>query len=174
GEAGFLAQRAAGVREPVLRQIADGQPRGLDDRAAVRLVDPGEHLEERRLAGAVGAAQADALAVVDLPGEVVEQDPIAERFGKGGELNHGCGGPDGASKCVILAHPTRRTKARPVRPQLLARSHNAAARHSLSHRVLSIAVLRGIGAMRARFYDGVTPCAHAPWRSARSRWPSPV
>ncbi len=79
-EAGLFAQRAAAVVQPVLRQIADRQARGLDDVPAVGLVEPREHLQQRRLAGAVRAAQADALAVVDLPADGVEQDAIAERF----------------------------------------------------------------------------------------------
>ena len=72
--------------------------------AAVGLVEPGEHLQQRRLAGAVRAAQADALAVVDLPGdrsraardrrttcvrvervESTRTTLFAERFGGGGE-----------------------------------------------------------------------------------------
>ena len=70
------------VAEAVLRQVADRQPGGLEDRAGVGLVEPGQHLEQRGLAGAVRAAQADALAVVDLPADGVEQDAVAERFGE--------------------------------------------------------------------------------------------
>ena len=56
GERRLVEQRASGMVEPVLRQIADGERRGADDRAAVRLVEAGEHPEQRRLAGAVGPA----------------------------------------------------------------------------------------------------------------------
>ena len=74
--------------QAVLRQIADGQPRGLDDQAAVRLVEAGEHLEQGRLAGAVRAAEADPLAVVDLPVDGVEEDAVAKRLAERGELDH--------------------------------------------------------------------------------------
>ena len=83
GEAGLLDQRAAAVVEAVLRQVADGQPGRLDDRAGVGLLEPGEHLEQRGLAGAVRAAEADALAVVDLPADRVEQDAAAEGLAEG-------------------------------------------------------------------------------------------
>ena len=80
--AGFFAQRASAVGEAVLRQVADREPRRLDDCAGVRLVDAREHLKQRGLAGAVGTAQADPLAVVDLPGHRIEQDAVAEGFGE--------------------------------------------------------------------------------------------
>ena len=64
------------------------RPDGLDDEARVGLLEPGEHLEQRRLAGAVRPAQADALAIVDLPADRVEQHAIAEGLGEGGELDH--------------------------------------------------------------------------------------
>ena len=88
GEPGLLAQRAAGVMEAVLRQVADRQRGGLDDQAAVRLVEAGEHLEQGGLAGAVRAAQADPFAVVDLPVDRVEQDTVAKRLAECGELDH--------------------------------------------------------------------------------------
>ena len=58
----FVEDRVPGVREAVLRQIADGQRRRLDNAAAVGLVEPREHFQQRGFAGAVRAAQADALA----------------------------------------------------------------------------------------------------------------
>ena len=76
----FVEERPAAVREAVLREVADRQRRGLEDGARVGLVEARHHLEQRRLAGAVGAAQADAFAVGDLPRDVVEEDPIAERL----------------------------------------------------------------------------------------------
>jgi hypothetical protein len=79
-ETDLFPQRATAVGQTVLRQVADREPGRLDDRPAVGLVDPGEHLQQRRLAGAVGAAQADTLAVVDLPRDCVEQNAFAERF----------------------------------------------------------------------------------------------
>ena len=59
----FVEDRAAGVGEAVLRQVADGQRGRLEDGAGVGLVEPGQHPQQRGLAGAVRAAQADALAV---------------------------------------------------------------------------------------------------------------
>ena len=70
------------MRQAVLRQVADGQVGRLDDAAGVRLVEPGQHLEQRRLAGAVRPAQADTIAVADLPGDVVEQRAVAEGLGE--------------------------------------------------------------------------------------------
>src|SRR5688572_488505 len=87
GEAGLFVQRAAAVAQTVLRQVADRQAGRFDDQAAVGFLEPGEHLEQRRLAGAVRAAQTDALAIVDLPADVVEENAIAERFGEGNELD---------------------------------------------------------------------------------------
>jgi hypothetical protein len=86
--AGFLEHGPSGMAEAVLRQIADREARRLDHEPAVGLVDASQHLEQRRLAGAIRAAQADALAIVDLPVDGFEQDAIAERFGEGGELDH--------------------------------------------------------------------------------------
>ena len=84
----FVLQRAARVRQPVLRQVAHGQRRRPGNRAGVRLVQAGQHPEQRRLARAVRSDQADALAVVHLPGDGVEQHAFAESFGKRLELNH--------------------------------------------------------------------------------------
>ena len=108
----LVDERPARVLEAVLRQIADRQPRGLDDVAAVGLVEAGEHAQQRRLAGAVRAAQADAVAVGDLPGDVVEQDAFAERLGEAGELNHEVGG-DSASGSV--GRPTARAPSASMR-----------------------------------------------------------
>ena len=84
----LLEHRAPAVLEAVLGQIADGQSRRLDDGAAVGLVQARQHPEQRRLARAVGPAQADALAIVDLPGDRVEQHAVAERLRQGGQLDH--------------------------------------------------------------------------------------
>ena len=88
GAARLLEDRAARVGQAVLRQVADGQARRLDDGAGVRLLEPGQHLEQRGLAGAVRAAQADPVAVPDLPGDVFEQGADAEGLGDVCELNH--------------------------------------------------------------------------------------
>ena len=62
----FVDEAAAGVLQAVLRQVADRQARGPDDRAAVGLVEAGQHPQQRGLAGAVRAAQADTVPVGDL------------------------------------------------------------------------------------------------------------
>ena len=49
-----------------------------EDGAVVGLVEAGEHPQQRGLAGAVRAAQADPVAVADVPGHVVEEDALAE------------------------------------------------------------------------------------------------
>ena len=74
--------RAARVGEAVLREVADGERGRLEDRAGIGLVDAGHHAEQRRLARAVRTAQADALAVRDLPRDVVEEHAIAEGLGQ--------------------------------------------------------------------------------------------
>ena len=79
-KARFVLQRVTAVRQPILRQVADREAVRLDDDARVRLLEAGEHLEQRGLARAVRAAQPDALLVIDLPGDVVEQDALAERL----------------------------------------------------------------------------------------------
>ena len=71
---------SAGVAEPVLRQVADRERRRLQDRSRVGLVEASHHPKQRRLAGAVRTAQARALTVVDLPGDVVQQHATAERL----------------------------------------------------------------------------------------------
>ena len=74
--------------EPVLRQVTDGERVGSHDGAAVGFVEPGEHPQQRGLAGAIRAAQADAIAIADLPRHLIEQDPLAEGLCEGLQLNH--------------------------------------------------------------------------------------
>jgi hypothetical protein len=88
GEPRLFDQGASAVSETVLREIADGEAVGRDDAAAVGLVERGEHLQERCLARAVRAAEADTLPVVDLPAHRVEQNAVAKRLAEAGELNH--------------------------------------------------------------------------------------
>jgi hypothetical protein len=76
------------VLQAVLRQVADAESGGLDHGASVDLLEPGQHAQQRRLAGAIRAGQSDALAVGDLPGDRVEQHPVAEAFRQGYELDH--------------------------------------------------------------------------------------
>src|SRR5690606_12094013 len=68
--------------------VAQGRHGRANDLAAVGFVEAGEDLQEGGLAGAVGAAEAHPLAVTHRPGDAVEQDPLAEGLGEGGELNH--------------------------------------------------------------------------------------
>ena len=79
----LLPQRAAGVMEAVLREVADRQAGRLDDEPPVGLVDARQHLQECRLAGTVRAAESDTLAVVDLPVDGIEEHAVAERLGQG-------------------------------------------------------------------------------------------
>ncbi len=85
----FGHQCPPAVVQAVLRQVADREARGLDHVAAVGFLQAGEHLQERRLASPVGAAQSDALTVIDLPADGVQQGAIAERLAQDRELNHG-------------------------------------------------------------------------------------
>jgi hypothetical protein len=78
----FLEHAATGVVEPVLGQVADGQGGRLEHGAAVGFVESRHHPEQGRLARAVGSAQADALAIGDLPRHVIEQDAVAEALGE--------------------------------------------------------------------------------------------
>src|SRR5262249_42803098 len=76
----FVDERAPAVREAILREVTYRQRGRLEDRARIRLVEARHHPQQRRLAGAIRAAQADALAIGDLPGDVVEEHTIAERL----------------------------------------------------------------------------------------------
>jgi hypothetical protein len=67
----------ASLRERV-RRLAGEVLAAEGDRAVGRLVDPGEHVEERRLAGPVGADQADDRACRDEEVHVVDGDEAAE------------------------------------------------------------------------------------------------
>ena len=49
-----------------------------EDLAAVRLVEPRDDVEERRLAGAVGPDQAADLAQLEVEGDSVERDDTPE------------------------------------------------------------------------------------------------
>jgi hypothetical protein len=62
----------------VLRQPADPHALGAHDLAVVDLLDPGDDLEERGLARAVGADQADAIVAADAQARRVEDHPIGE------------------------------------------------------------------------------------------------
>ena len=53
-----------------------------EDLAVVRLIDAGDALDQRRLAGAVVAEQRDHLAGIDVPAHVVDGDQAAEALGQ--------------------------------------------------------------------------------------------
>ena len=78
----FFEQGPPGVRQAVLGQVSDRQCGRLEDGARVRLVHAGHHLQQRGLAGTVRTAQPDPFAISDLPGDVVEQNAVAEGFGE--------------------------------------------------------------------------------------------
>ena len=66
--------RAAGEREAILRQVAEGDALLGGDAAGVEPFDSGQDLEQRRLAGAVGAHDAGALVGRDQPVDVFKED----------------------------------------------------------------------------------------------------
>ena len=88
GIAGFGEHRTARVQQPVLGQVTDGQGARPDHLAAVGLVEPGEDPQQGGLAGPVRPAQADPIAVADVPRHVIEEHPLAETLRQGRQLDH--------------------------------------------------------------------------------------
>ena len=74
------ARAGFGVELGLLREVADRQAPAHAEGAAVRRLDAGEDLRERRLAGAVGADEPDLLAAREREGRVVEDDLGTERL----------------------------------------------------------------------------------------------
>ncbi len=70
-------RRAAGQRQ-VLRQPADPHALGAGHHAVVDLLHAGQDLEQRGLARAVGADQADAIVAADAQAGRVEDHPVGE------------------------------------------------------------------------------------------------
>ena len=67
-------QRLAGeVQRHFLREGGDAGAWSHHAASPIRLLEPGDHLQERRLAGAVAAQQADALTGLDLSGHAIEK-----------------------------------------------------------------------------------------------------
>src|SRR5262249_371859 len=64
------------VDDPVLGQVANRRVRGHPDLARVRLFEPREHSQERRLARPIGAGEADPVALLDVPGHVLQEDAV--------------------------------------------------------------------------------------------------
>ena len=58
------------------------------DRAGIGLVLPGDHPEQRGLAGAVGANHPDNATRRQLEGEVIDQQAVAEPLGQPLEIDH--------------------------------------------------------------------------------------
>ena len=85
---GFIEHRAALHLLHVLAEIADGQPLGNRNLALVGIFFADHHAEKRRLAGAVGADQADLLAGVQLKGGVDEDQLLAVLLVDIGKRNH--------------------------------------------------------------------------------------
>ncbi|KAF1858260.1 hypothetical protein Lal_00014761 [Lupinus albus] len=82
GAPGDVLEHGLVGREAVARLVDERDLRGLadDDFAAVRLFDPRDHAEQRRLAGAVRADDADDRARRHGERQVVDQQAVAERF----------------------------------------------------------------------------------------------
>ena len=90
--------------DAVFRRVArapEAHRRAVDqDLALGRLVDAGEDLDQRRLAGAVVAEEAMDLAGIDLDVDVAERDHRAEMLGDAAEL-------DGRNACSSRASSRR-------------------------------------------------------------------
>ncbi|CAJ7141519.1 Uncharacterised protein [Burkholderia pseudomallei] len=85
----FLEHRLRAVeRIAALVDVRELHRRPQHDFARVRLFLAGQHLEQRRLAGAVRADDADDRAGRDLEVQVVDQQAVAERFADVLELDH--------------------------------------------------------------------------------------
>ena len=80
----FVEDGAPGERDAILRQIARADAFHHVDGAVVEPLDSGEHFQERRFAGAVGADDADALLRRDQPVEIFKKNFGSEAFPGGG------------------------------------------------------------------------------------------
>ncbi len=85
---GLFEHRPAAGKQPVLRQIAEGQVARADDLPLVGRSQAGEHLHQGGLAGPVVADQADAVALVDLEIERAEQPIAAKGLAQTLDLKH--------------------------------------------------------------------------------------
>src|SRR5262249_53077696 len=68
--------------------VADRGLGGHPDLARVRLLEAGEHAEERRLARPVRAREADAVALLHVPRHVLEQHAVAVALGQAKDVDH--------------------------------------------------------------------------------------
>jgi hypothetical protein len=85
----FGEDAAAGKRQAVLRQVAEGDALLHGDGAGVETLDAGEHFQQRRFTGAVRAHQAGALVGGDHPVEMFEENLGAVALSRPVELDHG-------------------------------------------------------------------------------------
>ena len=77
------------VDRPLVRRHAGERLAVEPDRALGRLLEAGEHAQQRGLAAAGGAEQRVELALVDVERLVVDGDESAEPLGDGAELDEG-------------------------------------------------------------------------------------
>ena len=85
----FVEHRAARHLLDVLAEVADGQLLRHRHVAFVRRFLADDHPEQRRLAGAVRADEADLFAGIELEGGVDEEDLPAVLLADAGKRNHG-------------------------------------------------------------------------------------
>ena len=76
----FGENGAARKRQTVLRQVSGDDPFRDGQRSVIERLHPADHLQQRGLAGAVGADKADAVLRRDQPVEIFEQEFVAEAF----------------------------------------------------------------------------------------------
>ena len=66
--------------QSILREIANRDVARSSDLAGVWLDVAGYDLEQRCLPSAIRSTETDALAGLDMPGDLVKQDTVAKRF----------------------------------------------------------------------------------------------
>ena len=96
-------------------------------------VEPGEDVEERRLAGAVGPDQGDDGALGDREVDVVDRDQAAERCGAAPRPRARCSRAAPSPSVAITAHVPRRLVDLLVDQRLLARRWQQALRSQQHH-----------------------------------------
>ncbi len=84
----FGENGAAGKREAILRQIAEGRAFLGDDGTGIQAFDSRQHLKQRRFSSAVGADDARALVGRHQPIDIFKEDFGAVAFACPGELDH--------------------------------------------------------------------------------------
>ncbi len=94
---GLLDHGLAGHLADILAEVADGHAAVDGDLALVGLLLAHDHAKERRLAGAVGADEADLLAAVDGGGGLDEQELFPVLLADAVETNHVMAVPGGRS-----------------------------------------------------------------------------